>query len=119
MPRDASSGPKPHAIVAGAGFGGIAAALRLRSRGYDVHLIDRCPRLGGRAQVFERDGFRHDAGPTVITAPNLFTELFALFGKRLEDYGSASPRSQRSYFESNGAKRSVRSKAAIARVMAS
>ncbi len=74
------------AIVVGAGFGGIAAALRLRARGYAVSILDRAPRLGGRAQVFERDGFRHDAGPTVITAPFLFDELFALFGARREDY---------------------------------
>ncbi len=74
------------AIVIGAGFGGLAAALRLRAKGYDVTLFDRAPRCGGRAQVFERDGFRHDAGPTVITAAFLFEELFALFGKRLEDY---------------------------------
>lgn len=74
------------AIVVGGGFGGIAAALRLRAKGYDVQLFDRCQQLGGRAQVFERNGFRHDAGPTVITAPFLFDELFALFGKRREDY---------------------------------
>ena len=58
-----------HAIVVGAGFGGIAAALRLRAKGYEVTLIDRCNHIGGRARVFEREGFRHDAGPTVITAP--------------------------------------------------
>lgn len=74
------------AIVIGAGFGGIAAALRLRAKGYRVQLIDRAPQIGGRAQVFERDGFRHDAGPTVITAPFLFEELFALFGRRFDDY---------------------------------
>lgn len=73
-------------VVIGGGFGGIAAALRLRAKGHTVTLVDRCPHLGGRAQVFERDGFRHDAGPTVITAPFLFDELFALFGKRREDY---------------------------------
>jgi phytoene desaturase len=73
------------AIVIGAGFGGIASALRLRSKGYDVTLIDRCAALGGRAQVFERDGFRHDAGPTVITAPFLFEELFELFGERMAE----------------------------------
>lgn len=79
--------PSSHkSVVIGGGFGGIAAALRLRARGHAVTLIDRCPRLGGRAQVFEKDGFRHDAGPTVITAPFLFDELFALFGKRREDY---------------------------------
>ena len=79
-------GQQHRAIVVGAGFGGIAAALRLRARGYRVSIIDRASRLGGRAQVFERDGFRHDAGPTVITAPFLFDELFELFGARREDY---------------------------------
>jgi len=74
------------ALVIGAGFGGIAAALRLRAKGYEVSLIDRCPGLGGRAQVFERDGFKHDAGPTVITAPFLFEELFALSGEKMSDY---------------------------------
>ncbi|MFT6861614.1 MAG: phytoene desaturase [Akkermansiaceae bacterium] len=74
------------AIVIGGGFGGMAAALRLRARGYEVTIVDRCKRLGGRAQVFERDGFRHDAGPTVITAPFLFDEIFELFGKKRSDY---------------------------------
>jgi len=79
--------PSPHrSVVIGGGFGGIAAALRLRARGHEVTLIDRCEQLGGRAQVFEKDGFRHDAGPTVITAPFLFDELFELFGKQREDY---------------------------------
>ena len=86
MPRDTNFPAMQTAIVAGAGFGGIAAALRLRAKGYDVHLIDRCPRLGGRSQVFEKDGFRHDAGPTVLTAPHLFEELFELFGKKMSDY---------------------------------
>jgi len=79
------------AIVIGAGFGGMASALRLRAKGYDVKLIDRCPMLGGRAQVFEHEGFRHDAGPTVITAPFLLEELFGLFGERLEDSLSLVP----------------------------
>jgi phytoene desaturase len=74
------------AIVVGAGFGGIAAAIRLRGKGYQVLLIDRCAALGGRAQVFHQGGFRHDAGPTVITASFLLEELFTLCGKRLCDY---------------------------------
>jgi phytoene desaturase len=73
-------------LVIGAGFGGIAAALRMRARGYSVTLVDRLDAIGGRAQVFERGGFRHDAGPTVITAPFLFDELFELFGERREDH---------------------------------
>lgn len=80
------AGEVQRAVVIGGGFGGMAAALRLRAKGYSVTLMDRAPRLGGRAQVFEKEGFRHDAGPTVITAPFLFEELFELFGKRLADY---------------------------------
>jgi phytoene desaturase len=78
--------PGKKTVVIGAGFGGIASALRLRAKGYDVHILDQCPRLGGRAQVFERNGFRFDAGPTVLTAPFLFEELFSLFGKNIKDY---------------------------------
>ena len=74
------------AIVVGAGFGGIATALRLRRLGYTVTVIDNNPKAGGRAQVYEINGFKFDAGPTVITAPFLFDELFALFGKKREDY---------------------------------
>jgi phytoene desaturase len=81
----------PHAVVIGAGFGGIAAALRLRARGYRVTLIDKQDQLGGRATVYRRNGFVFDAGPTVITAPFLFDELFALFGKRREDYVTFVP----------------------------
>ena len=79
------------AVVIGAGFGGIAAALRLRAKGYRVTLMDRCAQLGGRAQIFERNGFRHDAGPTVITAPFLFDELFALFDERFADHVTLVP----------------------------
>ena len=80
-----------NALVIGTGFGGIAAALRLRAKGYHVTAIDRCPGVGGRARVFEREGFRHDAGPTVITAPFLLEELFALFGERLDDHVTLVP----------------------------
>ena len=73
-------------LVIGAGFGGIASALRMRARGYDVTLVDRLSSIGGRAQVFNRGGFKHDAGPTVITAPFLFDELFELFDEKREDY---------------------------------
>jgi phytoene desaturase len=80
-----------HAVVIGAGFGGIAAALRLRAKGYRVTVVDRCSQIGGRAQVFERNGFRHDAGPTVITAPFLFEELFELFGEKFADHVKLVP----------------------------
>ena len=79
------------AVVIGAGFGGIAAALRLRARGYRVTLCEALDQPGGRARVFRQDGFTFDAGPTVITAPHLFQELFALFGQRLEDHVELMP----------------------------
>ena len=79
------------AIVIGSGFGGIAGALRLRAKGYAVTLLDRCDQLGGRAQVFERAGFTHDAGPTVITAPFLLEELFSLFGEKFSDHVKLVP----------------------------
>ena len=81
----------PHAIVIGGGLGGMAAALRLCAKGYRVTLFERLHMLGGRAQVLSRDGFRYDAGPTVITAHFLFEELFELFGRRMEDYLTLVP----------------------------
>ncbi len=74
------------AVIVGAGFGGIATALRLRRLGYEVTVVDNNPQAGGRAQVYEMNGFKFDAGPTVITAPFLFDELFALYGKKRADY---------------------------------
>ena len=78
-------------IVVGGGFGGIAIALRLRALGHQVTLLEKLNSLGGRAQVFKKNGFKHDAGPTVITAPFLFDELFELFGEKREDYVEFKP----------------------------
>ena len=69
-------------IVIGSGFGGIAAALRLKAKKYDVTLIEKHKDLGGRARVFKKKGFIFDGGPTVITAPHLINELFELFNKK-------------------------------------
>ncbi|MBN08023.1 MAG: phytoene dehydrogenase [Rhodospirillaceae bacterium] len=78
-------------LVIGAGFGGIAAALRMRARGFSVTLVERLPEIGGRAQVFNKGGFRHDAGPTVITAPFLFDELYELFGEKRSNFLEFKP----------------------------
>ena len=78
-------------IVIGSGFGGIAAALRMRAKGYKVTLLEKHPDLGGRARVFKKDGFIYDGGPTVITAPYLFEELFSLFNKKISDYVKIVP----------------------------
>ena len=77
---------KKTAIVIGSGFGGIASALRLKKLGYNVSLFEKLDQLGGRARVFKSNGYIFDAGPTVITAPFLFDELFSLFNKKRENY---------------------------------
>ena len=82
---------QPKAIVVGGGFGGLAAAIRLASRGHRVTLLERQDQFGGRGMVFRQDGFSFDAGPTVITAPFLLEELFALSGRRMEDYVTLKP----------------------------
>jgi phytoene dehydrogenase-like protein len=69
---------RPHAVVIGSGFGGLAAAIRLGARGYRVTVLERLAAPGGRASVFRQDGFTFDAGPTIITAPFLLEELWAL-----------------------------------------
>ena len=73
------------AVVVGAGFGGLAAAIRLGARGWRVTVVDRLDQAGGRARVFRDQGFTFDAGPTVVTAPFLFEELWTLCGKRMAD----------------------------------
>ena len=78
-------------IVIGAGFGGLAASLRLRAKGFNVTLVEKQPDLGGRARVFKKDNFTYDGGPTVITAPYLFEELFSLFNKKISDYVKIVP----------------------------
>ncbi|MBC7770050.1 MAG: phytoene desaturase [Phycisphaerales bacterium] len=77
--------PRPHAVVIGAGFGGLAAAVRLGARGYRVSVLERLDAPGGRAYVHRQDGFTFDAGPTIITAPFLFEDLWALCGRKLSD----------------------------------
>ena len=73
-------------IVIGSGFGGLAAAIRLRAQGHEVTVVEQRDKPGGRAYVYQQDGFTFDGGPTIITAPWLFDDLFALAGKRTADY---------------------------------
>ena len=78
-------------LVVGGGFGGIAAALRCKAMGHNVTIIDKLSKLGGRAQVIERNGYKYDTGPTVITAPFLIEELFNLFNEKLSDHLEFKP----------------------------
>ncbi len=77
--------------VIGAGFGGLALAVRLQSAGLDVTLIEARDKPGGRAYVWRDQGFTFDAGPTVITDPACLEELFALSGRRMSDYAQLVP----------------------------
>lgn len=79
------------AVVIGAGFGGLALAIRLQSAGWQTTLLEKRDKPGGRAYVYEDQGFTFDAGPTVITDPTCLEELFALSGRRLKDYVELIP----------------------------
>jgi phytoene desaturase len=96
-------------IVIGSGFGGLGAAVRLAAKGHEVELFEKRDKPGGRAYVYETNGFRFDAGPTVITAPFLFEELVTLAGKKHDDYFKLVPlhpfyrifNHEREYFDYN------------------
>ena len=75
----------PHAVVIGSGFGGLAAAIRLGAKGYRVTVLEQLDSPGGCAYVYRQDGFTFDAGPTIVTAPFLFEELWKLCGRKLSD----------------------------------
>jgi len=73
------------AVVVGAGFGGLALAIRLQSGGIETVLIEARDKPGGRGYYWERDGFTFDAGPTVITDPDCLQQLWALSGRDMAD----------------------------------
>jgi len=79
------------AVIIGSGFGGLAAAIRLSARGYRVTVIEKRDRPGGRAYCLKKDGYVFDMGPTVVTAPQLFEELWEISGKRMSDYVDLRP----------------------------
>ena len=81
----AQAGRKPQAVIIGSGFGGLAAAIRLGHRGYQVTVVEKLDAPGGRAYVHEIDGFTFDAGPTIITAPFLLEELWEMCGRSFKD----------------------------------
>ncbi|MCI5047321.1 MAG: phytoene desaturase [Aquisalinus sp.] len=93
-PLDATpkpNGTKPEAAIIGAGFGGIALAVRLQAAGFQVTLYDNRDKPGGRAYVYEQEGFTFDAGPTVITDPDCLHQLFEVAGRKTSDYVELVP----------------------------
>jgi len=85
------SDTKPTAIVVGSGFGGIALAIRLQAMGFQTTMVDNRDKPGGRAYVYEIEGFKFDGGPTVITDPDCLRELWTLTGRKMEDYVTLLP----------------------------
>ncbi len=79
------------AALIGSGFGGLAVAIRLAAAGVRVTLFEARDQPGGRASVYRERGYTFDAGPTVITAPHCIEELFALCGRRMDDYVTLLP----------------------------
>jgi phytoene desaturase len=91
LTKTASRSVSQKVAVIGSGFGGLASAIRLQTRGYDVHLFEARDKLGGRAYLYEQDEFRFDGGPTVITAPFMLDELFELSGRDPSQYFKLVP----------------------------
>ena len=91
LPASAAEPEGPHAVVIGAGFGGLAAAIRLGVRGYRVTVLEKLDAPGGRASVFHQDGFTFDTGPTIVTAPFLLEELWRLCGRDMADDVTLKP----------------------------
>jgi len=81
----------PRAIVVGAGFGGLAAAVRLAARGWRVTVVDKLDTPGGRATALHQDGYRFDLGPTIVTAPHLFELVWEIAGRKMSDYVDVRP----------------------------
>lgn len=84
-------GTRGRAAVIGSGFGGLAAAIRLQAMGFETTCFEARDKPGGRAYVYQDDGFTFDAGPTVITAPHCIEELFELAGRSMDDYVELMP----------------------------
>jgi len=83
--------PGSKAIVIGAGFGGLALAIRLQSAGIATTVLEKRDKPGGRGYVYEKDGFKFDGGPTVITDPDALKELWELSGRNIDDYVTLMP----------------------------
>ena len=78
---------KNTAIIIGSGVAGLAAGIRLQATGqYNVTILEKLDQIGGRARVFKDKGFTFDAGPTVITVPEIFEDLFTLVNRKMKDY---------------------------------
>src|SRR6056297_2506963 len=81
LSKQVAGAMKPHAIIIGAGLGGLASAMRLGAKGYRVTVLDRLDSPGGRGSSITQNGHRFDLGPTIVTVPQVFRELWAACGR--------------------------------------
>ena len=82
---------RPRAAVIGSGFGGLTLAVRLQAAGIDTTIIEKRDKPGGRAYVYEDQGYSFDGGPTIITAPPCLEEVFEAAGREMSDYTTLLP----------------------------
>jgi phytoene desaturase len=87
---DLSKNTKKVAII-GSGFGGLAEAIRLQARGFEVTIFEKRPRVGGRAYQLKKGGYTFDMGPSLVTAPFIIEEVFKAAGKSMAEYVSLVP----------------------------
>ena len=73
-------------VIIGGGIGGLGTAGLFAKKGYDVTLLEKNANLGGRANIFEAEGFKFDMGPSWYLAPDLFEHFFNLMGERVDDH---------------------------------
>ena len=73
-------------VVIGAGLGGLSAAIALATEGFDVELIEKNDKVGGKLNILTKDGFTFDLGPSILTMPHIFEALFTRAGKNMQDY---------------------------------
>jgi phytoene dehydrogenase-like protein len=78
-------------IVIGAGLGGLATACRLAREGHSVTVIEKNATVGGKINIVESDGYRFDTGASLVTLPDIITELFRDCGARLDEHLGLKP----------------------------
>ncbi len=73
-------------VVIGAGLGGLSAAISLAVEGFNVEVVEKNDKVGGKLNIMTKDGFTFDLGPSILTMPHIFDTLFTQAGKKREDY---------------------------------
>ena len=79
---------QPRAVIIGSGVAGLASAIRLSVKGFDVTVYEMNDYPGGKLSYFEKEGFHFDAGPSLFTQPQNIADLFELAGEDIKDYFS-------------------------------